>query len=79
GLILGTVLAELFLHNQLYVILGAILGLALGFLWVKGHLVGQRGNYQRAEGQAERTQYQAVILRYADVNPLLKTAPMTTL
>ncbi|MEO6118576.1 MAG: SoxR reducing system RseC family protein [Methylotenera sp.] len=66
GLMLGTVLAELFLHHPLYVILGAISGLVLGFLWVKRHLRGQHGNDRFAEGQAESTRYQAVILRYAD-------------
>ncbi len=66
GLTLGTMLAELLFHNQLYVILGAILGLTLGFLWVKGHLLRIRGNAKPGSGKTESTQYQAVILRFAN-------------
>ncbi len=61
GLIIGTILADAFFTNQLYVMLGAILGLVLGFLWVKGHLIGRNKT-----GVAYSKKYQAVILRLAD-------------
>jgi len=61
GLLLGTVLANYFFSNQFYVMIGAVLGLALGFLWVKGHLIGHNQS-----GLAYRKKYQAVILRYAE-------------
>lgn len=40
GLLIGTLAADYLFKNQFYVILGAVLGLVLGFLWVKGHLIG---------------------------------------
>jgi sigma-E factor negative regulatory protein RseC len=61
GLLLGTVLADYFFSNQLYVILGAVLGLVLGFIWVKGHLIGRN-----KAGVAYSGKYQAVILRHAE-------------
>ena len=41
--------------------LGAMLGLILGFLWVKNHLIGRDQS-----GLAYRQEYRAVILRFAD-------------
>ncbi|MGB4812613.1 MAG: SoxR reducing system RseC family protein [Methylophilaceae bacterium] len=64
GLIVGTVLADIFFKNQLYVILGAILGLLLGFLWIKGHLIGHDQS-----GIAYQKKYQAVILRVENEAP----------
>jgi sigma-E factor negative regulatory protein RseC len=61
GMFVGTVLADYFFSNQLYVILGATSGLVLGFLWVKGHLIGHNKS-----GVAYGKKYQAVILRFAD-------------
>lgn len=60
-MLIGAVLAEIFLNNEFYVILGAISGLVLGFIWVKGHLIGYDG-----AGKTYGTKYQAVILRHAD-------------
>lgn|SRR5450830_635185 len=61
GLLIGAVLADIFLKNEFFVILSAASGLILGFLWVKGHLVGHDG-----AGKAFNTKYRAVILRHAD-------------
>jgi len=61
GLLMGTLVADYLFKNQFYVILGAVLGLALGFLWVKGHLIGHDKS-----GVAFSKKYQAVILRLAD-------------
>lgn len=61
GLLIGTLLADYLFKNQFYVILGAVLGLVLGFLWVKGHLIGHDKS-----GVACSKKYQAVILRLAD-------------
>lgn len=61
GLLLGTFFADYFFKNQFYVIVGAVLGLTAGFLWVKGHLIGVDQS-----GIAYTKQYQAVILRLAD-------------
>jgi sigma-E factor negative regulatory protein RseC len=61
GLLLGTVLADYFFSNQFYVMLGATLGLVLGFMWVKGHLIGKNKS-----GLAYSGKYQAVILRHAE-------------
>ena len=41
GLLIGALGANYFFTNQFYVMLGAMLGLILGFLWVKGHLIGR--------------------------------------
>lgn len=38
---IGAILASILLSNDLLVVLGAIIGLALGFLWVKGHMAGR--------------------------------------
>lgn len=57
---IGAVLADTLLDNEFYVMLAALLGLVLGFAWVKGHLVG----YGRVKKSDAR--YQAVVLRYAD-------------
>lgn len=61
GLLIGTLVADYLFKNQFYVIIGAVLGLALGFLWVKGHLIGHDKS-----GVAFSKKYQAVILRLAD-------------
>jgi sigma-E factor negative regulatory protein RseC len=61
GLLVGTMLADYFFNNQMFVILGAILGVVLGFLWVKGHLVGCDKS-----GVAYSKKYQTVILRLTD-------------
>ncbi|MDP1765728.1 MAG: SoxR reducing system RseC family protein [Methylotenera sp.] len=61
GLLIGTVLMDYFFNNQFYVILGAVIGLVSGFLWVKGHLIGHHQS-----GVAYNKKYQAVILRYAE-------------
>lgn len=60
GLIMGTILADVLFNNQLVVMLGAMLGLALGFLWVKGHLLG------RDKSSLNLKKYQTVILRFAE-------------
>jgi sigma-E factor negative regulatory protein RseC len=61
GLLIGTLLTDYLFKNQFYVILGAVLGLVLGFLWVKGHLIGHDKS-----GVAFSKKYQAIILRLAD-------------
>lgn len=61
GLLIGTLVADYLFKNQFYVILGAVLGLVLGFLWVKGHLIGHDKS-----GVAFSKKYQATILRLAD-------------
>lgn len=61
GLLIGTFAADYLFKNQFYVILGAVFGLLLGFLWVKGHLIGRDKS-----GVAFNKRYQAVILRLAD-------------
>jgi sigma-E factor negative regulatory protein RseC len=61
GLLIGTLIADYLFKNQFYVIIGAVLGLILGFLWVKGHLIGRNKS-----GVAFSKKYQAVILRLAD-------------
>jgi sigma-E factor negative regulatory protein RseC len=65
GLLIGTIVADYLFKNQFYVIVGAALGLVLGFLWVKGHLIGRDKS-----GVAYTKKYQAVILRKADDNGL---------
>lgn len=61
GLLLGAVLADVFLNNEFYVMLGAATGLVLTFLWVKHYLNGRDG---RSKNRGD--QYRAVILRHAD-------------
>jgi sigma-E factor negative regulatory protein RseC len=61
GLLIGTLIADYLFKNQFYVIIGAVLGLVLGFLGVKGHLIGRNNS-----GVAFSKNYQAVILRLAD-------------
>ncbi len=61
GLLIGAVMADVFFDNEFYVILAAVSGLVLGFLWVKGHLIGHDG-----AGKAFSAKYKAVILRHAD-------------
>jgi sigma-E factor negative regulatory protein RseC len=40
AMLVAAILADQLLNNELYVILASALGLVLGFVWVKGHLVG---------------------------------------
>ena len=61
GLLICTIVADYLFKNQFYVIVGAVLGLILGFLWVKGHLIGRDKS-----GIAFSKKYQAVILRIAE-------------
>ena len=61
SLLIGTFVADYLFKNQFYVIVGAVLGLIIGFLWVKGHLIGRDKS-----GVAYCTNYQAVILRVTD-------------
>lgn len=73
GLLVGALVADYFFSNQFYVMLGAALGLILGFLWVKGHLIGRDQS-----GLAYSQAYRAVILRFADDDARLEncsTAP----
>jgi sigma-E factor negative regulatory protein RseC len=58
GLLIGTFVADYLFKNQFNVIVGAVLGLIVGFLWVKGHLIGRDKS-----GVAFGKKYQAVILR----------------
>lgn len=66
-MLIGTVLADRFFDNQFYVIIGAVLGLTLGFFWVKGHLIGHDKS-----GVAYGKKYQAIILRYTSEDGLLQ-------
>jgi sigma-E factor negative regulatory protein RseC len=61
GLLIGAVLADIYLKNELLVILSAVSGLTLAFLWVKGHL-GGRDSAVKSAG----INCQAVILRLAN-------------
>lgn len=61
GLLIGTFVTDYLFKNQFYVIVGAVSGLILGFLWVKGHLIGRDKS-----GVAFGKKYQAEILRIAD-------------
>lgn len=61
SMLVVAILADQLLNNELYVILAAALGLLLGFLWVKGHLVGY-GNTKKSLGH----QCRATVLRHAD-------------
>jgi sigma-E factor negative regulatory protein RseC len=56
SMIIFSVLADILFDNQLYVVFAAVLGLAIGFVWVKSHL--DSGG-----------KHQAVILRHADAEP----------
>ena len=60
GLFIGTLLTDYLFKNQFYVMFGAVLGLVIGFLWVKGHLIGRDKS-----GVAFSKKYQAVILRFS--------------
>lgn len=61
SMLVAAVLADQLFNNQLYVILAAALGLFLGFLWVKGHLIGY-GTAKKSLGH----QCRATVLRHAD-------------
>ncbi|HEY9210284.1 MAG TPA: SoxR reducing system RseC family protein [Methylotenera sp.] len=60
-LLVGAVLADTFFNNEFYVILAAAFGLLLGFVWVKGHLIGY-GRTKKPYGK----KFRAVVLRHAD-------------
>lgn len=60
-MLIGAVLADVLYDNEFYVILAAALGLLLGFVWVKGHLIGF-GNTKKSFGN----KCHAVVLRHAD-------------
>jgi sigma-E factor negative regulatory protein RseC len=60
-MLVGTVLADTLFDNEFYVILGAAAGLLLGFVWVKGHLVGY-GAVKKPYGK----KFRAIVLRHAD-------------
>lgn len=68
-LLIGAILADVFLHNELMVILSAVAGLTIGFLWVKRHLGGRDGVGKGVAGQCR-----AVILRHADEHDSLINA-----
>jgi len=67
-MLVGAVLADVLLNNEFYVILAAALGLLLGFVWVKGHLIGY-GSTKKSYG----SRYRAIILRHADDARLCKS------
>lgn len=69
GLLVGTFVADYLTKNQFYVILGAALGLTVGFLWAKGHLLGRDQSCMNSTKK-----YQAVILRLANDEPALDKA-----
>ncbi len=60
-MLVATVLADVLLDNQFYVILAAAFGLLLGFVWLKGHFVGY-GRIKKPYGK----KFRAVVLRHAD-------------
>ncbi|HPX88744.1 MAG TPA: SoxR reducing system RseC family protein [Methylophilaceae bacterium] len=64
AMLVGTVLANYLFSNQFYVMLGAMLGLLLGFMWVKGYLIGHDQT-----GVAYSKKYQTKILRFAEPVP----------
>ncbi len=66
GLLIGTFVADYLFKNQFYVFVGAVLGLIVGFLWVKGHLIGRDKS-----GVAFGKKYQAVILRITNEESVL--------
>ena len=68
-MLIGAILAEVLFNNEFYVILAAALGLLLGFIWVKGHLVGY-GSTKKLYGK----KYRAVVLRHADDTVSCKSA-----
>lgn len=70
GLIAGTLVADVLFVNQLYVMVGAALGLLLGFLWLKGHLAGQN-----PADKTYQQNYQAKILRLAENEPRANCNP----
>lgn len=61
AMFIAAILADTFFDAELYVVLAAMLGLLLGFVWVKGFLVGY-GEVKNSRG----TQYEPVILRLAN-------------
>ncbi|PKO44495.1 MAG: Fis family transcriptional regulator [Betaproteobacteria bacterium HGW-Betaproteobacteria-22] len=63
SMLVFAVVADFYTDNQLHVLLATMLGLVLGFLWVKGHLVGF-GHHKKT-----LSNHQAVILRFADAAP----------
>ena len=68
-MLLGAVLADTLLDNEIYVMLAAALGLLLGFAWVKGHLIGY-GATKKPYGK----KFRAVVLRHADATVSCKNS-----
>lgn len=60
-MLVGAVLADALFDNQFYVILATALGLLLGFVWVKGHLIGY-GAVKKPYGK----KLHVIVLRHAD-------------
>ena len=57
----GAVLADVLADNQFYVILASAIGLLVGFVWVKGHLVGY-GAVKKPYGK----KFRAIVLRRSE-------------
>lgn len=55
AMLVAAILADQLLNNELYVILASALGLVLGFVWVKGHLVGYGGTKKSLNHQCHAT------------------------
>jgi len=55
AMLIGAGLAEYVFDNEFYVMVGAVVGLLVGFMWVKGYLMGT--------GKAYSQKFQATILR----------------
>lgn len=68
-MLLGAVMADTLLDNEIYVMLAAALGLLLGFAWVKGHLIGY-GATKKPYGK----KFRAVVLRHADATVSCKNS-----
>lgn len=60
-MLVGAVLADTLLDNEFYVIVASALGLLLGFVWVKGHLIG----YDRTKKPYGK-KFRATLLRHAN-------------
>lgn len=61
SMLVGAVLADVLADNQFYVILASAMGLLVGFVWVKGHLIGY-GKLKKPYGK----KFRAIVLRHAD-------------
>lgn len=60
-MLLGAILADVLSNNQFYVILASAIGLLVGFVWVKGHLIGY-GAVKKPYGK----KFRAIVLRHAE-------------